>query len=250
TALPYFTLYARDLRSSGYRPADVLRVFALNLMLIPVNLGGVFLSIRQAWTKEKSPFGRTPKVQGRTAAPPRYLMAEALILGCGSWARSTSSVRDASGTLGLPLPMRPFSPMPSSVLSGFASAGLISRWPCRTACPVFSPGGLDRRDRSRPSRHWDRGEQHDRCQPPNRQRRGRRSAQRHDAARVAPAHRAVRATARKPRIDWAGTAPVAEAPDHHRAPGSSPRSVSRPGNGTHGTGRDHRRSADHGGASS
>ncbi len=81
TALPYFTLYARDLRSSGYRPADVLRVFALNLMLIPVNLGGVFLSIRQAWTKEKSPFGRTPKVQGRTAAPPRYLMAEALILG-------------------------------------------------------------------------------------------------------------------------------------------------------------------------
>jgi cellulose synthase (UDP-forming) len=80
TALPYFTLYARDLRLSGYRAADVLRVFAFNLMLIPVNLGGVLLSIRQAWTKKKSPFGRTPKVQGRTAAPAHYLVAEALML--------------------------------------------------------------------------------------------------------------------------------------------------------------------------
>ena len=79
-ALPYFSLYARDLRLSGYRPADVLRVFALNLLLIPVNLGGVLLSIRQAWTKKKSPFGRTPKVQGRTASPPHYLVAEAVIL--------------------------------------------------------------------------------------------------------------------------------------------------------------------------
>ena len=80
TALPYFSLYARDLRLSGYRAADVLRVFALNLVLIPVNLGGVLLSIRQASTKKKSPFGRTPKVQGRTASPPHYLVAEAVIL--------------------------------------------------------------------------------------------------------------------------------------------------------------------------
>src|SRR5215470_6040125 len=87
TALPYFTLYARDLRLSGYRAADVLRVFAVNLLLIPVNLGGVLLSIRQAWTSKKSPFGRTPKVQGRTAASPRYLMAEAVILT--SWLLGT-----------------------------------------------------------------------------------------------------------------------------------------------------------------
>src|SRR5262252_286713 len=80
TALPYFSLYARDLRLSGYRAADILRVFALNLMLIPVNLGGVLLSIHQAWTRRKSPFGRTPKVQGRTAASPHYLVAEAVIL--------------------------------------------------------------------------------------------------------------------------------------------------------------------------
>src|SRR5215468_191513 len=87
TALPYFTLYARDLRLSGYRAADILRVFALNLMLIPVNLGGVLLSIRQAWTRRKSPFGRTPKVQGRTAASPHYLVAEAVILT--SWLLGT-----------------------------------------------------------------------------------------------------------------------------------------------------------------
>jgi len=87
TALPYFCLYARDLRLSGYRATDILRVFALNLMLIPVNLGGVLLSIRQGWTRTKSPFGRTPKVQDRTAAPPLYLMAEAVILT--SWLLGT-----------------------------------------------------------------------------------------------------------------------------------------------------------------
>ena len=80
TALPYFALYTRDLRLIGYRATDVLRVFALNLMLIPVNLGGVFLSLRQAWTGKKSPFGRTPKIEGRTAVPPHYLIAEGAIL--------------------------------------------------------------------------------------------------------------------------------------------------------------------------
>jgi len=83
TAVPYFALYARDLRHCGYRATDVFRVFALNLMLIPVHLGGVFLSLRQAWTGTKSSFGRTPKVQGRTAAPPFYVIAEFAMLA--SW---------------------------------------------------------------------------------------------------------------------------------------------------------------------
>lgn len=73
-------LYARDLRRTGYRADDVFRVFALNLMLIPVNLGGVMSSLRQAWTGRKSPFGRTPKIQGRTAVPVRYLIAEYALL--------------------------------------------------------------------------------------------------------------------------------------------------------------------------
>jgi cellulose synthase (UDP-forming) len=80
TAIPYYVLYARDLCRAGYRVDDVFRVFALNLMLIPVNLAGVMASLRQAWTGRKSPFGRTPKIEGRTAVPARYLIAEYALL--------------------------------------------------------------------------------------------------------------------------------------------------------------------------
>jgi len=76
TALPYYVLYMRDLQRIGYRASDVVRVYALNLMLIPVNLAGVFTSLHQAWTGRKGTFGRTPKIKGRTEAPRRYLVAE------------------------------------------------------------------------------------------------------------------------------------------------------------------------------
>ncbi len=77
TALPYFLLYARDLRYSGYgKTADLVRVYALNLLLIPINLGGVLKSLQQALTGRRTPFGRTPKVSGRTAAPALYVIAE------------------------------------------------------------------------------------------------------------------------------------------------------------------------------
>jgi cellulose synthase (UDP-forming) len=66
-AVPYFALYARDLRMLGYRRSDVIRVYALNLMLVPVHLSGVFKSIIQAATGRKVAFARTPKVTGRTA---------------------------------------------------------------------------------------------------------------------------------------------------------------------------------------
>jgi cellulose synthase (UDP-forming) len=81
SAAPYFFLYARDLARTGYRYADLLRVYALNLMLIPVNLGGVLKSLEQALTRRKTPFGRTPKVAGRTAAPALYVLAEYGLLG-------------------------------------------------------------------------------------------------------------------------------------------------------------------------
>jgi len=77
---PYFYLYARDLTHIGYRWTDFFRVYALNLLLIPVNLGGVLKSLQQAWTREKIPFGRTPKVEGRTAAPALYVAAEFAML--------------------------------------------------------------------------------------------------------------------------------------------------------------------------
>ena len=81
TAAPYYLLYAVDLRSIGYQWRDVLRVYALNLLLIPVNLGGVLRSVQQACTGRRSTFGRTPKVAGRTAAPAGYVLAEAGLLG-------------------------------------------------------------------------------------------------------------------------------------------------------------------------
>jgi len=56
--------YGRDLVRIGYRLRDLVRVYALNLLLIPVNLGGVFKSIQQGITRRKIPFGRTPKVPG------------------------------------------------------------------------------------------------------------------------------------------------------------------------------------------
>jgi len=76
TAVPYYVLYAADLRRAGYRRRDVLGVYALNMLLIPVSLGGVLRSLRQACTGRRSPFGRTPKITGRTAAPAGYVAAE------------------------------------------------------------------------------------------------------------------------------------------------------------------------------
>jgi hypothetical protein len=75
TALAYFVLYARDLRKVGYRLRDMFAVYALNLLLIPVNLAGVFKSLQQAYSKAKIPFGRTPKIAGRTAAAPLFPLA-------------------------------------------------------------------------------------------------------------------------------------------------------------------------------
>jgi cellulose synthase (UDP-forming) len=80
TAVPYYLLYARDLRLTGYRVGDTLRIYALNLVLIPVNLVGVLGSLYQAVVGTKAPFGRTPKVRDRTPVPAIYLVA---LLGIG-----------------------------------------------------------------------------------------------------------------------------------------------------------------------
>jgi len=75
TAIPYFFFYGRDLLQLGYRPLDLLRVYALNLMLIPVNLGGILQSIRQLVTGRTVAFERTPKVSSETLAPREYVFA-------------------------------------------------------------------------------------------------------------------------------------------------------------------------------
>ncbi|MBM9502175.1 glycosyl transferase [Leptospira sp. 201903071] len=75
SSLPYFFLYGMDLVEMGYRWMDVFRVYALNLLLIPVNLAGVFMSLNQAVTGKQIPFSRTPKITGRTAMPALYVIA-------------------------------------------------------------------------------------------------------------------------------------------------------------------------------
>jgi cellulose synthase (UDP-forming) len=79
SALPYFILYARDLKIAGYRYSDLFRVYALNLALIPVMLGGVWKSLQQAITKTRTPFGRTPKVSHCTAIPALYCFLELML---------------------------------------------------------------------------------------------------------------------------------------------------------------------------
>lgn len=74
SAAPYYVLYGLDLRLSGYRWADLVRVYALNLILLPVNLAGVLRSLQQAITGRKSAFGRTPKVENRTASAPIHIL--------------------------------------------------------------------------------------------------------------------------------------------------------------------------------
>jgi cellulose synthase (UDP-forming) len=80
TAAPYYVLYGRDLTLAGYSWADLFRVYALNMLLIPVNLSGVTRSLQQGITGTKSAFGRTPKVQSRTLIPPLHVLFQWLLL--------------------------------------------------------------------------------------------------------------------------------------------------------------------------
>lgn len=80
-ALPYFMAMASDLRSTGYRRSDVLRIYGFNLILLPVNLAGVLKSLQQAITGRKIPFARTPKVKNRTASPVWFVLAPYLVVG-------------------------------------------------------------------------------------------------------------------------------------------------------------------------
>ena len=58
----------------------MFRVFALNILLIPVNLCGLGLSAYQACSGYKAQFGRTPKTTDRTPVPAGYLIAELAVL--------------------------------------------------------------------------------------------------------------------------------------------------------------------------
>ncbi|MGZ4452486.1 MAG: glycosyltransferase family 2 protein, partial [Nocardioides sp.] len=77
----YFLAMASDLRLCGHRGLDVFRIYGFNLVLLPVNLAGVLKSVQQAFTGEKIPFARTPKVRNRTAAPGLHVLVPYLVVG-------------------------------------------------------------------------------------------------------------------------------------------------------------------------
>ncbi len=75
----YFFIYALSLKEAGYQRRDLLRVWALNLLLIPVNLAGAFKSVQQALTGQRGSFARTPKVEHRTASPAWLVLFEIVL---------------------------------------------------------------------------------------------------------------------------------------------------------------------------
>ena len=91
-AAPYFALYGRDLVRAGYKWTDIPRVYALNVLLVPVNLGGVLKSLHQVITGRRTPFGRTPKVSTRTAVPPIYVISVLVILAIAALNALTGAV--------------------------------------------------------------------------------------------------------------------------------------------------------------
>lgn len=79
-ALPYFAALATDLRRSGYRRRDILGVYGMNLMLLPINTVGALKSIAQAIGGSVVTFARTPKVRTRTVAPFFYVVVPYVII--------------------------------------------------------------------------------------------------------------------------------------------------------------------------
>lgn len=86
SAAPYFMLYARDLYQAGYRGADIGRVYALNLLLVPTNLAGVAASVRQLITGKRTAFARTPKIGTRTPAPAWLHLAALAMVAAAAYA--------------------------------------------------------------------------------------------------------------------------------------------------------------------
>ncbi len=95
---PYLMVLVADLPRCGYRAADVLRVYALNLLLVPVNLAGAFRSLQQAATGRKAPFIRTPKVKDRVAAPASYVVLPA-VAGALGLVAAVASMAERPGLL-------------------------------------------------------------------------------------------------------------------------------------------------------
>lgn len=80
TAIPYFIAMAIDLKYCRYSYFDIFSIYGFNLILLPVNLAGVFKSIEQALTGKKIPFARTPKIKNRTTTGLLYVVVPVIIV--------------------------------------------------------------------------------------------------------------------------------------------------------------------------
>jgi len=87
TLPPYLYLVCRDLKHTGYRRSEIFRAYALFLVLLPVVLAGVANSLIQIVFRVKAQFGRTPKIEQRTAIP---LTCTAAILALFGWSVTIS----------------------------------------------------------------------------------------------------------------------------------------------------------------
>ncbi|MTA78075.1 MAG: glycosyltransferase [Actinobacteria bacterium] len=85
-AAPYFLAMASDLKRSGYKRTDVIRVYGFNLVMLPVNAMGVLQSLGQIITGHKMAFARTPKVRDRTVAPALFVIFPWVLVGLAFWA--------------------------------------------------------------------------------------------------------------------------------------------------------------------
>jgi len=105
-AVPYFAAMASDLKSTGYKVTDILRIYGFNLILLGVNVAGVLKSLEQSMTMKKIPFSRTPKVKNRTSAPWLYILVPYVIVAfsvsiflrdyaVGNWGNATFAAINA-----------------------------------------------------------------------------------------------------------------------------------------------------------
>lgn len=98
-ALPYFLAMASDLHYCGYKRTDIFRIYGFNLIMLPVNLAGVFKSIQQGLTGMKIPFARTPKVKDRTSTQLLYVVFPYVIVAFSLLVAWRSFFDGAWGTL-------------------------------------------------------------------------------------------------------------------------------------------------------
>jgi hypothetical protein len=85
-AAPYFVVMASDLKQLDYKRTDIVRIYGLNLLLLPVNASGVVRSLVQGATGSKVPFARTPKVRNRSRASATFILLPLCIVVYSTWA--------------------------------------------------------------------------------------------------------------------------------------------------------------------